>query len=63
MVSAMWSAPTTMRWVKLCVVTACWPGAGMMNMFGKPCVVMPCRLSTPSFHFSAIVTPPRPMMV
>ena len=62
-VSAMWSAPTTMRCVKLWVVTACCPGAGMMNMFGKPCVVMPCRLMTPSFHFSSIVMPSRPMMV
>ena len=44
MVAAMCSAPSTMRCVKLCVVTACCPGAGMMNMFGKPCVVMPCRL-------------------
>ena len=63
MVSDTWSAPTTIRWVKLCVVTACCPGAGMMNMFGKPCVVMPWRLRTPSFHFSSIVMPSRPTMV
>ena len=62
-VSATWSAPTTIRCVKLWVVTACCPGAGMMNMFGKPCVVMPWRLSTPSFHFSSIVMPPRPTIV
>ena len=62
-VSAMWSAPTIIRCVKLWVVTACCPGAGMMNMFGNPCVVMPCRLMTPSFHFSSIVMPSRPMMV
>ena len=49
--------------MKLWVVTACWPGAGMMNMFGKPCVVMPWRLMTPSFHFSSIVMPSRPMIV
>ena len=63
MVAAMWSAPRTIRCVKLWVVTACCPGAGMMNMFGKPRVVMPCRLMTPSFHFSSIVMPSRPMIV
>ena len=62
-VAAMCSAPRTIRCVKLTVVTACCPGAGMMNMFGKPRVVMPCRLMTPSFHFSSIVMPSRPMIV
>ena len=34
----------------------------MTNMFGKPRVIIPKRLAAPSAHFSASVTPPRPMM-